>query len=317
MTKFDVTLVGEANLDLVLYGLPESLPLERELLATDMALLLGGSPAITAHNLAALGNRVGFITAFSSDAFATSCRRDLQAAGVDLTRVVSASPGLGTGVTVLLQHAYARHMLTYPGTVSGLRFEDLDLEYLSSARHFHLSSYFLQQQLRDDVPRLFRTLKKAGLTLSLDTNDDPTGLWADRLEEVIRYVDVLMPNEREACFLAGESSLEAATAKLAEAVPLLVVKLGASGAVAFHRGQRHVAPAVPVSSLDAVGAGDSFNAGFLHGYVRGWPVEGCLSFGNLAGAFSTTAIGGTGAFRDAKKMESFLSGHAKGVVTTS
>jgi hypothetical protein len=54
LKRFDVTLVGENNIDLLLYGLPDDLPPERELLADRMAMLLGGSPAITAKNLAVL-----------------------------------------------------------------------------------------------------------------------------------------------------------------------------------------------------------------------------------------------------------------------
>jgi len=60
MPKFDVTIAGELNLDLILYGLPAELPPEREMLATGMMLTLGSSSAIVAHNLAALGSRVGF-----------------------------------------------------------------------------------------------------------------------------------------------------------------------------------------------------------------------------------------------------------------
>ena len=61
MAQFDITLAGEITMDLLMYGLPEELPVERELLATGMALTLGGSSAITAHNLAVLGSRTGFI----------------------------------------------------------------------------------------------------------------------------------------------------------------------------------------------------------------------------------------------------------------
>src|SRR5580704_16630492 len=101
--RFDITLVGEANIDLLLYGLPENLPPERELLADRMAMLLGGSPAITAHNLAALGSRVGFITASADDTFAQICLRDLESAGVDISRAIHAGDETGTGFTVLLQ----------------------------------------------------------------------------------------------------------------------------------------------------------------------------------------------------------------------
>ncbi len=84
IAQLDVTLVGESNLDLLLYGLPEELTVEREWIAERMTMTLGGSPAITAHSLAALGSRVGFITPLAEDAFADLCMRTLADAGVDL-----------------------------------------------------------------------------------------------------------------------------------------------------------------------------------------------------------------------------------------
>ena len=70
--RFDVTLVGDTCLDVLLYGLPDDLPPERELLADNMAIRVGGSGAITAHNLAALGNSVGFITTVPDRRFRSS-----------------------------------------------------------------------------------------------------------------------------------------------------------------------------------------------------------------------------------------------------
>jgi len=308
-TRFDVTLVGEFNVDLLLYGLPEELPVERELLAHSARMVLGGSPAITAHNLAALGNRVGFVSMAAKDTFATLCMSELAAAGVDLSRAVEAADGVGTGVTVLLQHEHARRMLTYPGTTTRLRFDDLDLDYLKSSRHFHLSSYFLQMAMKDDVPRLFSLLKDAGLTTSLDTNDDPHEQWDLSIIDVLRHTDVLLPNEQEACKLAHAVNLEDAIAWMLQYVPLVVVKRSADGAIACTRGHRYTAPAMQMDAIDAVGAGDSFNAGFLHGYVRGWPVEQCLQYGNLAGAYSTTAIGGVAAFQERERLLAFLGEH--------
>ncbi len=314
MIRFDVVLAGEVNLDLLLYGLPEALPPERELLATDMAILMGGSPAITAHNMAKLGSKVGLITARANDWAATFCSNELEEAGVDLSHSVCAPLSVRTGVTVLLQHETVRRSLTYPGSTASLGFNDLDLDYLCSARHFHLSSFFLQRGLIDDVPRLFALLKEGGLTTSLDTNDDPTGTWCGPFAETLKYLDILMPNEREAMALAREDEIERAIQNLSALVPLLVVKRGSRGALVVDRGRRIEQDAVRVSWIDAVGAGDSFNSGFLHGYVHGWSVEKCLKVGNLAGAYSTTRIGGTAAFRDRKSMEFFFEAHAPGIV---
>lgn len=85
---FDFTIVGDTNVDLLLYGLAEELPLEQELLADGMALQLGGSGAITAHNLAALGNSVGFVSPMAHDELGRLCRQELVATGVDLSRCV-------------------------------------------------------------------------------------------------------------------------------------------------------------------------------------------------------------------------------------
>ena len=310
MNRFDVTLVGEANLDLLLYGLPAELPSDRELVANGMALALGGSPAITAHNLAILGCRTGFITVTSDDLFGVKCIRDLGDAGVDVTRAVRKSDVRGTGVSVLLQHCDSRRTLTYPGNTADLRWSDLDLEYLASARHFHLSSYFLQTGLREDIPRLFAYLKRAGLTISLDPNDDPLGRWDESFFEVLKCVDVFMPNRREVCEMMRDSDEERAAARLSELVPLLVVKRGERGAVAIEAGRRVEAEAISVTSVDAIGAGDSFNAGFLTGWLNGLHLDQCLRLGNLAGAFSTTAAGGIEAFRDRRRLREFLSSHA-------
>jgi len=303
MSKLDIAIAGEINLDLILYGLPERMPTERELLATDFAITLGSSSAILAHNLAALGSRVGFVTKVGDDSFGALAVERLRERGVDLARVVQ---GAKSGVTLILPHGPQRHILTYPGTISELRFEDLDLEYLASARHFHLSSLFLQHELLPRVPELFRRMKSAGLTTSIDTNDDPEDRWDRILEEILQHVDILLPNEREAMKMSRADDLETAISRLAQKVNTVVVKLGASGAVAIRDGRRFSAPAVPVTVIDPVGAGDSFDAGFLHKFLRGADLPACLADGNLCGAFSATACGGTEAFRDATRMREFF-----------
>jgi sugar/nucleoside kinase (ribokinase family) len=306
MPHFDVTIAGELNLDLILYGLPEQLPPERELLADRMMLTLGASSAIVAHNLAALGSRVGFQSRIGDDQLGQIALDRLKQSGVDVS-LVRRSPGeITTGLTVILHHDAWRNILTYSGTIAQLRWEDLDLDYLANSRHFHLSSYYLQRGLRPRVGELFQRLKSAGLTISLDTNDDTDDQWQGGLLEVLRYVDIFLPNEREARKVAGTDDLEAAIKKLSDRVPLVVVKLGRQGALAQKGKERFTSPAQRVTSVDPVGAGDSFDAGFLHQYLRGADVPTCLASGNLAGAFSTTRPGGTEAFRDKEYRKGFF-----------
>jgi sugar/nucleoside kinase (ribokinase family) len=308
MTDFDVTLAGELNVDLILYGLPPELPLEREILADNMMFTIGGSSAIVAHNLAALGARVGFIARVGDDAMGNAMVERLSGGGVDVSRVHRASDGTATGISVILQRGKQRSILTYLGTISQLNFTDLDLDYLASSRHFHLSSFYLQHELQPRVVDLFRELKRAGLTISLDTNDDPDDSW-EHLTDILPLVDVFLPNEREARRIAGTNDVELAAERLAKIGPTIVVKLGTMGAMAQRGKERILLPALKVEAVDAVGAGDSFNAGFLLQYVRGADLRSCLQWGNLAGALSTTRAGGTEAFRDRSYCENFFREH--------
>ena len=306
MPRFDVTIAGELNLDLILYGLPEQLAPERELLADRMMLTLGSSSAIVAHNLAALGSRVGFQSRIGDDQLGGIALERLQQGGVDVSHVRRVSGSTTTGLTVILHHEAWRNILTYPGTIAETCWEDLDLGYLADSRHFHFSSYYLQQCLRPRVGDLVRYLKSKGLTISLDTNDDPDDRWEGGLREVLQYVDVFLPNEREACKAAGTEDLEAAMDKLSKLLPLVVVKLGRKGAIAQCGSERFTSPPQEVVAVDTVGAGDSFDAGFLHEYVKGSGLAICLASGNRAGAFSTTRPGGTEAFRDAAHRDRFF-----------
>ncbi|MGE5205758.1 MAG: carbohydrate kinase family protein [Chlamydiota bacterium] len=309
MPRFDVTVAGELNLDLILYGLPEQLPTEREFLASGLMVTLGSSSAILAHNLAALGARVGFAALIGDDPLGEIALQRLAAAGVDVSQIKKAR-GRTTGLTVILQHDGRRRILTYPGTMAEMSPGDLDLEFLKSARHFHLSSFFLQPALRPHVAQLFREMKAAGLSTSFDTNDDPEDRWQG-VFDVLPHVDVFLPNEREALRMTGAANLEAAVDGLAQRVPVLAVKLGAQGALA-RRGQEEVrCPAAKVDPVDPVGAGDSFDAGFLYQYIKGADLAACLQYGNLAGALSTTMAGGTEACRDRRNVERFFREQAR------
>ena len=305
MSAFDVSVVGELNLDLIFQGLPAQLQLDREHLAEALTVTLGSSSAIFAHNLASLGNKVGFSSAVGDDAFGEICIQRLGESGTDISRV-RRCPGQQTGVTAILPSGKQRYILTYPGAMFSMRYEDLDLDYIFAAKHLHLSSYFLQRALRPSLPKLFRQAREVGLTTSLDTNDDPEDLWSADLDEVLKYVDVFLPNEREACKIARTSDLQRAAEILSKKVQVVVIKRGAEGVLARSGSELSAAPALLTEFVDAVGAGDSFDAGFLHKYIRGENLEQCLQFGNIAGALSTTRPGGIAAFRDAQHRTRFL-----------
>ena len=305
MKRFDISVVGELNADLILYGLPATLEPEREHLAEDLAITLGSSSAIFAHNISLLGSRVGFTSCIGGDPLGKFCVDRLQESGVDVSgvKVLAAKT---TGLTVILPLAAQRKILTYLGTTLDLQFAHLDLNYLGSASHFHLSSFFLLRGLRPRIPELFSKMKQSGLTTSLDTNDDPEDLWVEDVKSVLKSVDIFLPNEREACKLAGASDVQNALDSLSRLVPIVVIKCGRKGVLAKRGKNQFHAPSVSVQPVDTVGAGDSFNAGFLHKFILRCNLEECLEYGNAVAALSTTRAGGTEALRERNHRESFL-----------
>ncbi len=305
MPRPDVCVVGEINPDLILYGLPKEIKPEQETLVEGFRLTLGSSSAIFAHNLAVLGTQVGIVARIGDDPFGKMAVGWLEAGGVDVTHV-SVAKTTGTGLSVILAHPGERFILTYPGTIFELSYADLNFDYILSARHLHLSSFFLHRALRPQIPELFRRAKEKGLTTSLDTNDDPEDSWGDDLQPVLKFVDIFFPNEREAKKIARTEDLVQAIAKLSETVRLVVVKLGSQGALAREGAKEWRAPQLRVNVIDVVGAGDSFDAGFIHRFIEGASVPECLNFANVAGAFSTMREGGTEAFHNRDEVMRFF-----------
>jgi sugar/nucleoside kinase (ribokinase family) len=105
--------------------------------------------------------------------------------------------------------------------------------------------------------------------------------------------DVFLPNETEACAIVGCDDLDKAVDALSTQIPTLAVKLGAQGGLARQSESVARAPALPVRVVDTTGAGDSFDAGFLYGVLKGWSLEASLRLACACGSLSTRMAGGT------------------------
>lgn len=296
MTKreFDVLVIGELNADLILTGDVTPVFGQVEKLVNDATLTIGSSAAIFACGAAKLGLRTAFIGTCGADEFGRYMLRELEGRGID-TQGVLINPVVKTGLTVHLSRGTDRAMLTYPGTIPLLRYADVDRGLFSRARHLHLASYFMLDSLRPDVPKLFQDAHAAGMTISLDTNYDPSEQWNAGLAQALNEVDVFLPNETELCRITRHDSVEAALESLSQRVPLVAVKQGAAGATARQGLARYQASSIPVQVVDTTGAGDSFDAGFIYGYLAGWELSRTLQFACVCGALSTQGRGGTGA----------------------
>jgi sugar/nucleoside kinase (ribokinase family) len=178
-----------------------------------------------------------------------------------------------------------------------LTIKDINAEDLKRSKHLHFSSFFLQPGINNDTVQVFKLAKELGLTTSLDPQWDPAEKWEMDLENLLPYVDVFLPNTTELLNLTKENKVEDAINNIKNYAKTVVVKNGNKGSILFNNGEKTTKEAfLNTNVVDAIGAGDSFDAGFINKFINGSALEECQTFGNLIGAVSTTAAGGTGAF---------------------
>lgn len=294
--SFDLLVIGDANPDVVVGPLDGPLAFgQREQLVPTGTLTVGGSGAIVACGAARLGLNVAFAGRVGDDDAGRYMRDQLDAHGVN-TEALRLDPRRPTPMTVVLTRGDDRAIITAPGTLTATTADDVPAALLGAARHVHAASYFLMPQLAVALPDLLRTARRHGASTSLDTNDDPAGRWeASGLDAVLAHTDFLLPNATEARRLARldtDDPAEAA-ARLALRGPVTAVKNGADGALC-HDGERlFTTRGIRVQPIDAVGAGDSFDAGFIAALLDKRPLPEALRFAAVCGALSTRAHGGT------------------------
>lgn len=287
-----VLVAGEINVDLVLKDYSAFPAPGKEVLVEDFVMVLGSASAICAMGLARLGSPVAFLGKAGADPWGGFCLDALRSRGIDVSRVVE-DPGIKTGVTVAITSPTDRALVSYPGSIAALSGEDVSDTALAAFDHLHVSSYFLQARLRPSLRDVFARAHRLGLTTSLDPGFDPSERWGDDLRETLVEVDVFFPNEVELRGLTGSDDPVDAMRRLDNGRTRTIAKLGSRGAMALDGGASLHVPAFLVEPVDTTGAGDSFDAGFLHAWLQGLSLGDCLRLGAACGALSTRGLGGT------------------------
>jgi len=305
----DLLVLGDVNPDLILVGDVEPAFGQVERIVEDARLTVGGSGAIVACGAALLGMRTAICGVVGDDVFGRFMREELERRGVDVAGLL-VDPDVPTGLTVVLSRPSDRAILTRTGAIADLRSDRVDRRTLDAARHVHVASYYLQAALRPDLPDLFERLHANGTTTSLDPNWDPSERWDDGLLELLSLTDVFLPNAEEATRIAKVASVDEAARSLASRSGVVVVKTAGDGAIAASGDELVRAPAARVDALDATGAGDAFDAGFLASRLGGDPLERSLAIANACGALSTRALGGTDAQPTMNEVTELLEGRS-------
>lgn len=288
---FDLVVFGEFFSDLIFYGVPDRPRLGEELKTDHFLIAPGGGLATTALAANKLGTSTGILTRVGADASTLPTWTGILNQGLDVG-ACEVRKDVATALTASIAYKADRMMVTYEPINRNL--EDLldkipVQRKLKRARHVHLACAL--HRPRKWIP-ILKALRAEGITVSADFGWNPD-ISITELMSIIKHCEFIFPNAHEACTITGTKSPLRALEKLSEWVPVPVVTLGAKGSMLMADGRFYKQPALSVAIVDATGAGDAFNGGFLHEFLRGSQWDDCLRAGNICGGLATTAPGGS------------------------
>lgn len=300
-----LVVFGEFFRDLVFYDLPRLPKMGEEVKTASVARFPGGGLATTALVAASLGTHTKVITRVGRDALTSPEWQMLVRSGIS-TDGCEFDPHLPTAITVSASFGGDRMMITHDTVnvkLERLLQRSAVQKQLRTARHIHLACALRPPQV---WAAAISKVRKQGLTVSLDMGWNLDVLKSPRLPSLLKELEFVFPNEPEAKAMTGEKTVEVAAMKLARSVRVPVIKLGQDGSLAVCNGKILRMKSIRVRNVDATGAGDAFNGGFLHGYLAGWPLEECLRAGNICGALATTGAGGSCAAPTQKSLKKLM-----------
>ncbi len=306
--RWDAYVYGDVNIDLVVPGV-DRLPapgVEEEV--PTMETFVGGGAALFALGLAKLGLRPAFQGGVGNDMYGAYIRHVFRETGVD-DEPLATDASKRTGISISFTNERDRCFLTYRGTNEGITLSKMDLDGVAQARHVHVTGYAGRSNHEEYMRVLERVRALGDVTVSLDAGWDVSGEWYEGIYDLMPMVDVLFMNETECLHYTRCDTAEAGARKLAEHAGMAVVKLGSRGAMAVRCGEIQFAPAYRVTAVDTTGAGDSFNAGFIYGYLSGRDLLDSLRCGNACGAMSVTKLGGNTGFPDRAALDKWFREH--------
>ena len=312
MKVWDVYVMGDINIDLVVPGVDRLPPMGSEMVIPAMPTFVGGGAALFAMGAAKLGMKTVFQGSVGRDLYGAFIRQEIRKAGVDDALLMD-DDERATGITICFTGPLDRCFVTCAGTNDRLSLKNLNLNEVRKARHIHLTGYQGASNHEEYRQALMRIRELGDVTVSMDVGWDPTGRWPEAITELFPLIDVMMMNETECLHYMRCRNAAEGAACIAASAGIAVVKLGRHGSIACREDKIAEASSFNVQAVDTTGAGDSFNAGFISAFLQGRSLEACLVTGNACGALSVTAMGGNTAFPTAVQLQQFLAGQGRTV----
>jgi sugar/nucleoside kinase (ribokinase family) len=283
--------LGRIYCDMVFNGLDAMPVLGREQFANDFSITPGGGALITAAHAVAMGRPTALLARYGTDGVSQALEGQIQALGIDLSFLDRADDA-GPQVTVVIVQDSERAFLSRrAGTALPQTFEAA-LES-ADAKHLHIAEYATLHE----IPHAVSAAVDRGLTVSLDPSWDAELIRDPAFFERAAGVSVFLPNLEEARELSRTDDPEAALDFLAGHFPIVAIKCGGDGALLSMHGQKYRRSTPVVDIVDTTGAGDAFNAGFLHAWLDGADGAQCLASAIASGTSSVQAVGGTGSLQ--------------------
>jgi len=277
---------------------------------------IGGAESNVAIALARLGHKAGWFSKLGDDEFGRYIKSTVMGEEVDVSRVKK-DPKRTTGILFKERFSTVNPNVYYyrkGSAASHLMIEDLDLEYIASAKILHVTgiSLALSEEMREAVFYAVREAKKRGVLISFDPNIR-LKLWSkeearETILEMVKLTDLLFPGKEEAELLLGLTELEEiADSFLNLGVQTVALKLGKSGCYVKNKETEAFVHGYTVDHpVDTVGAGDGYAAGFLSGYLEHLSLTECAQRANAVGAMATLVKGDMEGFPYKDQVEIFM-----------
>jgi sugar/nucleoside kinase (ribokinase family) len=285
------------------------LPAAGELVMADgMLLTIGGCAANAAVDLAKMQVRAGVVGRVGSDVFGRVVTDLLVGAGVDTTHIRT-SPGADTSQTLIVNvQGQDRRFIHSFGANRDFRASDIPLEIFDRVKVLYLGGYLITPGVtQDELVTVFRTARSKGVKTVLDIVVPSKGEYRSKLDRLLPFVDVFLPNDHEGAIITGEADpLKQAEAFCRLGAGTTIITMGGAGSVLVRSDLRLRAGVYDVPTVDASGGGDAFDAGYICGMLRDLDAEGCLRYASALGASCVRAIGTTPGVFTRDECEAFL-----------
>lgn len=282
--RWDVLCLGDPCADIVLRS--DQLPAPGEkTLGRPLGTFGGGTEANVACAIAALGGTSTLFGRTGSDVYAPMLRQGLERHGVDTTHLAVETDALSACAVAMIGSTGERTIVYLPMPRHVTKGAELS-RALQDARIAYGMPYDLDEFISwSGVARRSSTI----VAIDLEAAVAPQ---RDAMAARVEAADIVFFNEAGFRAGTGEPPTERAIRRVLDAGPkVVVVSLGAAGALAMDRGGLVRQAAFPAQVVDTTGAGDTFNAAFLVALTRGCSLAYSLRFACAAASFTVAAMG--------------------------